>query len=144
MLEQRCVFCDIIKGVKKARIVYENADTIAIIDPRQANPGHILVIPKEHFQDIYALTEESGIEIMKTMMLLSKAVKQAFPSDGLSIWQSNGTGAGQEVPHVHFHIHPRQKDDGLLQVYPKWIDKLPAEVLDSYADQVRQILIQNQ
>ena len=108
MDESRCVFCEIVEGTKSARVVYESDSVIALIDPRQANPGHILVIPKEHFPDIYALSEETGSEIMKAMILLSRTVRKAFELDGLSIWQSNGPGAHQEVPHVHFHIHPRK------------------------------------
>ena len=58
MDESRCVFCEIVAGTKDARVVYESDSVIALIDPRQANPGHILVIPKEHFPEIYALSEE--------------------------------------------------------------------------------------
>ncbi len=93
MDESKCVFCEIVEGTKSARIVYETDSVMAMIDPRQANPGHILVIPKEHFQDIYALSEEAGSGIMKAMILLSRTVKKAFELDGLSIWQSNGPGA---------------------------------------------------
>ncbi|NKB67868.1 MAG: HIT domain-containing protein [Candidatus Latescibacteria bacterium] len=140
MDESTCVFCEIVAGTKNGRVVYETDSVIALIDPRQANPGHILVIPKDHFQDIYALSEEAGAEIMKAMILLSQTVKKAFDLDGLSIWQSNGPGAHQEVPHVHFHIHPRKIDDGLLRVYPRWLERVPNEELDSYADRVRQAL----
>ncbi len=143
MDETKCVFCEIVEGTKSARIVYETDSVIAMIDPRQAIPGHILVIPKEHFQDIYALSEEAGFGIMKAMILLSQTVKKAFALDGLSIWQSNGPGAHQEVPHVHFHIHPRMIDDGLLRVYPRWLDRLPDQELDSYAERIRQALIDN-
>ena len=143
MDESRCVFCEIVEGTKDARVVYESDSVIALIDPRQANPGHILVIPKEHFPDIYALSEETGSEIMKAMILLSRTVRKAFELDGLSIWQSNGRGAHQEVPHVHFHIHPRKIDDGLLRVYPQRLDRIPDEELDSYADRVKQALMES-
>ena len=121
MDESRCVFCEIVKGTKDARVVYESDYVIGMIDPRQANPGHVLVIPKAHFPDIYALSEEAGSEIMKAMILLSRTVRKAFEPDGLSIWQSDGRGAHQEIPHVHFHIHPRKINDGLLRVYPRWL-----------------------
>lgn len=58
MDESGCVFCEIVAGTRDARVVYESDSVIALIDPRQANPGHVLVIPKEHFLDIYALSEE--------------------------------------------------------------------------------------
>lgn len=135
-----CGFCRVVEGTQRERVLYENDAVIAILDPRQANPGHVLVIPKAHFQDIYSLTEEAGSEIMKAMILLSQVVREAFELDGLSIWQSNGPGAHQEVPHVHFHIHPRMIDDGLLRIYPHWLDRLPDQTLDSYADRIRRAL----
>jgi histidine triad (HIT) family protein len=143
MDESQCYFCEVVERTKNERVVYETDSVIAIIDPRQANPGHILVIPKDHFPDIYALSEEAGSEIMKAMILLSRIVRKAFELDGLSIWQSNGPGAHQEVPHVHFHIHPRKMDDGLLRVYPRWLDPIPDQILDSYADRVKQTLVDN-
>ncbi len=142
MDESGCVFCEIVEGTRDARVVYESDSVLALIDPRQANPGHVLVIPKEHFPDIYALSAEAGSEIMRAVILLSRAVRRAFELDGLSIWQSNGRGAHQEVPHVHFHVHPRKTDDGLLRVYPRWLDRTSDEELDSYADRVRQALME--
>ena len=143
MDESKCVFCEVVAGIADARVVYESDLVIALIDPRQANPGHVLVIPKEHFPDIYALSEEAGSEIMRALILLSRVIRRAFELDGLSIWQSNGRGAHQEVPHVHFHIHPRKVDDGLLRVYPRWLDPVADEELDSYADRVRQALVES-
>lgn len=140
MDESGCVFCEIVEGTRDARVVYESDSVIALIDPRQANPGHVLVIPKGHFPDIYALSAKAGSEIMRAVILLSRTVRKTFELDGLSIWQSNGRGAHQEVPHVHFHIHPRKTGDGLLRVYPRWLDRTPDEELDSYADRVRQAL----
>lgn len=140
MDETSCAFCNVVEGTQDERIVYENASVIAILDPRQANPGHVLVIPKAHFQDIYSLSEEAGSEIMKAVILLSQAVREVFQPDGMSIWQSNGPGAHQEVPHVHFHIHPRKMDDGLLRVYPRWLERLPDGTLSSYADRIRKAL----
>ena len=140
MDETRCVFCEILEGTKDARVVYENDTVIVILDPRQANPGHLLVIPRDHFEDIYSVSEEAGAEIMKALILMSQVVKDTFKSDGLSIWQSNGPGAHQEVPHVHFHIHPRLEDDGLLQIYPKRLERRPDEEMDSFAERIIQVL----
>ena len=132
-----CVFCEIIQGSTKASVVWENDLVIAILDHRQANPGHVLVIPKGHFADIYSLSDEAGAAIMKAVIALSQAVQKAFEPDGLSIWQSNGPGAHQEVPHVHFHIHPRKIDDGLLRVYPSRPNYPPREEMDRYAERIR-------
>lgn len=140
MSNQNCVFCDIINGALEASSVYENEAVIAIMDRRQANPGHVLVIPKEHFPDIYSLSEEAGFAVMQCLIWVSRAVKQAFKVEGLSIWQSNGTAAGQEVPHVHFHIHPRRADDGLLKVYSSKPQYPTIEELHDYARRIKDCL----
>jgi len=140
MSGEGCVFCDIIQGKVEASIVYQNEVVIAIMDQRQANPGHVLVIPKRHFPDIYTLSEEAGLAIMRSLLPLSRALKQAFKAEGLSIWQSNGVPAGQEVPHVHFHIHPRQTADGLLNVYSVPPRSPAREVLERYAQNIRNCL----
>lgn len=138
MPNKDCVFCKIIKEQQEASIVYENEAVLAFMDARQANPGHVLVIPKHHFENIYALSEEAGTAIMHCLILISQAIKQAFDDiDGLSIWQSNGPGAYQEVPHVHFHIHPRKVGDGLLKVYSSRPQRLTIEERDHYAQKIR-------
>ena len=136
----RCVFCEILNGEKETTLVCENHGAIAIIDPRQANPGHVLIIPKEHTPDIYALSDEAGFATMQCLVRVSRAVKEAFEAEGLSVWQSNGEAAGQEVPHVHFHILPRKADDGLLKVYPHRIENTPMETRKAYARKIQAFL----
>ena len=132
-----CVFCKIIDGQLEASIVYENEAVVAIMDRHQANPGHVLVIPKQHVQDIYALSRETGAAIMHCVIIVARAVKQAFDMEGLNVWQSNGVSAGQEIPHVHFHIHPRKDSDGLLRVYPSKPYRPAYKELDAYAQKIR-------
>jgi histidine triad (HIT) family protein len=137
MLDQDCTFCKIIDGQLDASIVYENEAVVAIMDRHQAHPGHVLVIPKQHVQDIYALPLETGTAIMHCVITISRAVKQAFDMDGLNVWQSNGLSAGQEIPHVHFHIHPRKAGDGLLRVYASQPNRPTREELDACAQKIR-------
>jgi histidine triad (HIT) family protein len=140
MSSKSCIFCEMIAGQLKASIVYEDEDILAIMDRRQANPGHVLVIPKQHFPNIYALSEEAGFAVMRCLIAISRAVKQAFGMEGLNIWQSNGASGGQEVPHVHFHIHPRRAGDGLLRVYSSSPAHPTREELDDYARRIRDCL----
>ena len=132
-----CIFCDIIQGAVQGSIVYRNSQIIAILDVRQANPGHVLVIPKEHVENIYALSDETGAYLMAGITRISRAVQRVFAPEGLSIWQSNGKGAHQEVPHVHFHIHPRWQDDDLLRVYPVKPNYPTRSQLDEYAQKLQ-------
>tara|TARA_B100000676_G_C17860571_1_gene723147 strand:- start:127 stop:480 length:354 start_codon:yes stop_codon:yes gene_type:complete len=116
-MSDRCVFCDIIAGKLQAAVVWESHDVIAFMDNRQAHPGHTLVIPKAHVPTIFELPDGLAGGLMQTVTRVSRAVWDAFQPDGVSLWQSNGPGAHQEVPPLHIHIHPRWTDDTVLKVY---------------------------
>ena len=139
-MSEQCVFCQIVKGAEPASIVFEDALTMAFIDLRQFNVGHTLVVPREHIPDIRDLDNETGAALMATTARIARAVSSAFPNDGLSLWQSIGPAAFQEVPHLHFHVHPRLPDDGVLRVYPSAPPTPPRQALESYATQLRQHL----
>lgn len=113
-----CIFCEIIAGCAAADIVYEDELTIAVVDLRQHNPGHVLVIPKAHINDVRGLDDRTGSAVMSTLVRIARAVDGAFPNEGLSVWHSIGPAAFQEVPHMHVHVHPRRLGDELLRVYP--------------------------
>jgi len=91
---------------------------MAFVDLRQFHPGHVLVIPKKHFNDVRDLDERTGTALMKTVARVTRAVAKAFPNHGLSLWHSIGEAAFQEVPHLHIHVHPRMHGDNFLRVYP--------------------------
>jgi histidine triad (HIT) family protein len=116
-----------------ASIVYQDKLTMAFVDLRQFHPGHVLVIPKKHFNDVRDLDEHTGAALMSTVARVTRAVAKAFPNEGLSLWHSIGEAAFQEVPHLHIHIHPRKRDDDFLCVYP---DKLPSEADPKTRDEI--------
>ena len=132
-----CVFCDIVAGREAASRVYEDDATLAFMNLRQANPGHVLVVPKAHLVTLDQLTPEVAARLFRAVVLVARAVQRCFGPDGLSIWQSNGVAAGQEIFHVHVHVFPRRAGDGFLIVYPE----LPAceerATLDRLAVQLR-------
>lgn len=132
-----CVFCAIARRETEACIVYEDALTIAFVDLRQFHPGHMLVIPRTHCADIRGLDAASGAALMESVVRITRAVADAFPNEGLSLWHSIGPAAFQEVPHLHIHVHPRRTGDGLLRVYPGEIPTADAESRQAYARMVR-------
>ncbi len=135
-----CVFCEIMAGRAPADVVYQDELTVAFIDPRQFNPGHVLVVPRAHVNDIRELDPKSGAALMGVLIKIARAVDRTFPNEGLSVWHSIGPGAFQEVPHMHMHVHPRRLGDGLLRVYPSApVDADPAERL-TYAERLRHTL----
>ena len=114
-----CVFCDIVRRERPASYVYEDDATLAFMDHQPANDGHVLVIPKIHAATIYDLNPETAARVVQAVVAVARAIRASLQPDGLSIWQSNGEAAGQEVPHVHFHLLPRYVGDGALRLAPK-------------------------
>ncbi|MEJ7813172.1 MAG: HIT family protein [Gemmatimonadaceae bacterium] len=133
-----CAFCAIASGAgAPASIVAEDARTIALLDLRQFHPGHVLVIPRRHIADIRSLDDDTGAALIAAVARVARAVDAAFPSDGLNVWHSAGAGANQEVPHLHFHIHPRRFGDDVLRVYPSPPSTPDRSTLDRWAASIR-------
>ncbi len=118
-----CPFCAIVAGTAPASLVLEGDKVLAFMDLRQAVRGHVLVIPRRHVPDIYALAADEAGAVMQAAVRIAQALRDECDPPGLNLWQSNGEAGGQEVAHFHLHVQPRQFGDGLLRVYP---DGVPA------------------
>jgi histidine triad (HIT) family protein len=138
--DRRCVFCAIAAGESPASVVTADALTLAFLDVRQYHAGHVLVIPRQHVSDVRAVDDATGAAIMRAVARVARAVDRAFPGDGLSVWHSAGPGANQEVPHLHFHVHPRRLGDRVLQVYPEPPAYPDRATLDAWAERLRSAL----
>jgi histidine triad (HIT) family protein len=138
-----CVFCEIVTGTVPASIVYHDALTMAFLDLRQFHSGHTLIIPRRHFNDVRELDDVTGAALMATTARVTRAVSAAFPNEGLSLWHSIGEAAFQEVPHLHIHVHPRLKNDGVLRVYPDSPPTADQQARDEYAARLRHHLASN-
>lgn len=108
-----CIFCQIVKGEISSEKVYENDRILAFLDISPISKGHTLVIPKEHYQDLSSTPDYIFSELAVTTKKLAQAVKEGVKADAFNLGLNNGRIAGQIVPHVHFHIIPRFKDDSL-------------------------------
>ena len=108
-----CIFCKIVKGELPSLKVYEDKDVLAFLDIMAVNKGHTLVIPKKHYYNIEDTPEELVAKVMAAVKKVAPAVKKAADTDGFVVMQCNGETGGQVIPHLHFHIIPRLKDDGL-------------------------------
>lgn len=135
-----CVFCDIVTGRAPAEVVYEDEETLAFMDINPVNPGHVLVVPKRHVRDIYALDDETAAAVMRTAIRVARAVKKALAPDGVNLFQTNEPAAFQSVFHFHMHIIPRWWDDGILP--PRRGRKLDAVLLDEAPSRIR-LALQN-
>lgn len=139
-MEERCIFCEIVSGNEPASIVFEDELTMAFVDLRQFNPGHTLVIPRQHLHDVRELDPVTGAAVMATVSKVTRAVGAAFPNQGISLWHSIGEAAFQEVPHLHIHIHPRLFNDNVLQVYPHDPNTPDKATRDEYALLIRSFI----
>jgi histidine triad (HIT) family protein len=136
-----CLFCQIAAGTAPASVVYRDTLTMAFVDVRQFNAGHTLVIPRRHFNDVRELDDETGAALMATLARVTRAVGDAFPNEGISLWHSIGEAAFQEVPHLHVHVHPRLKEDGVLRVYPESPPIADEQTREEYAARLRRHLL---
>ncbi|HKP46011.1 MAG TPA: HIT family protein [Pyrinomonadaceae bacterium] len=106
-----CLFCGIAAGEVTASIVFEDQFSIAFLDHRPLFPGHCLVIPKAHFETLTDLPADLMGPFFKNVQMLAAAVQSAMQAQGSFVAINNRVS--QSVPHVHVHIAPRTKGDGL-------------------------------
>jgi histidine triad (HIT) family protein len=108
---QDCLFCKIAKGEIPSATIFENSEFKVILDKFPANKGHILIIPKEHIENIYEMDSELGGRLFSLATNIARILKKELNIEGLNILQNNGKVAGQTVFHFHLHLIPRYEDD---------------------------------
>lgn len=101
------IFAKILRGEIPSVKVYEDDKTLAFMDVMPQADGHTLVIPKEAAETLFELSPDGAAAMIKTTQIVAKAVKKGLDAPGIMLFQLNGKPAGQSVPHVHFHIVPR-------------------------------------
>jgi histidine triad (HIT) family protein len=106
-----CLFCKIAAGEVATRLVFEDATSIAFLDHRPVFPGHCLLIPKQHYETLTDLPEELIGPFFKGAQRLAGAVESAMEAHGTFVAMNNRVS--QSVPHLHLHIVPRRRKDGL-------------------------------
>jgi histidine triad (HIT) family protein len=125
----------------EASRVYEDDATLAFMNIRQFNQGHVLIIPKQHVETVDQLSAGTAGALFQTTVIVSRAVQRTFQPDGMNIWQSNGAAAGQEVPHVHIHVFPRWRNDGFTGFRYETIPPLVGRArLDNLAQRIRETI----
>ena len=118
MKDNNCIFCKLANGEIPTNTVYEDEDFRVILDASPATKGHSLILPKEHYANLYEIDEEVAAKAMKLAKKLAVHMKETLYCDGVNILQNNEETAGQTVFHFHMHVVPRYKDarnDDILQ-----------------------------
>jgi histidine triad (HIT) family protein len=107
MSKADCIFCKIIAGEAAAVKVTETEHAFAFMDLFPATPGHTLVIPKLHYENLFEATPDTLPEVHLLARRVARAIKRSLAPDGLMVFQLNGAAAGQTVFHYHAHLIPR-------------------------------------
>ena len=110
-MKDDCIFCKLANGIFDTNIIYEDDTFTVILDASPANPGHALILPKEHYQDVFDIDEEVLGKAMKLAKRVAARQLEVLKCDGVNIIQNNKEAAGQSVLHYHLHVIPRYKDD---------------------------------
>ena len=113
MRDENCIFCKLANGDISTATLYEDDDFRVILDAGPAAKGHALIIPKEHYANLYELSDELAAKVLVLAKKMITKLTDILGCDGYNIVQNNGEAAGQTVFHFHLHMIPRYKDDGV-------------------------------
>jgi histidine triad (HIT) family protein len=124
-----CLFCSFGKGEKKALAIYEDNATYAFLDIHPKGPGHTMVIPKLHRENILDLSASELTAVFRTVQTIVRLLKDKLGAEGFTIGINHGRISGQVVEHLHVHIIPRFSDDRGGSIHSV-VDNPPAESLE--------------
>lgn len=116
-MDEACIFCRIIGGEEMVSVVYEDDRAIAFLDIQPVNPGHTLVVSKQHFATIFDLPDELLAHCVGVAKRLARGLKRAMGAEAINVFSANGKAGGQDVLHFHLHLIPiREGEPFLLQL----------------------------
>ena len=124
------IFCKIIAGEIPSAVVFEDEEFKAILDRFPGNIGHVLVLPKKHYSNIFDIDEDVAGRLFRLATKIAKNMKEVLGFEAMNVVQNNGSLAGQTVHHFHLHLIPRYEND---KVQIKW------EQLDLTDEQIAEI-----
>ena len=122
-MKDDCIFCKLANGVFETNTLYEDDQFRVIFDASPATKGHVLVIPKEHYANVFEIPEDLIADAYKVAKKVATALKEVTGCEGINILQNNGEVAGQTVFHLHIHIIPRYETGEMVQWTPGELDE---------------------
>ena len=132
-----CTFCDMIHGAAEVSICHEDSRAIAFMDVQPVNNGHVLVVPRDHYETLAEIPNDLAVHLFRVSMRLASAITHVTGTRDLNIVVSSGTEAGQDEPHFHVHLIPRRAGDGFDIPLPFDGSSMPDRtVLDAYAARI--------
>lgn len=124
MKDESCIFCKIANGEIPSKSIYEDEEFRVILDLGPAAKGHALILPKNHYANLFELPEETAGKVIVLAKKLGSRMVDKLGADGFNLVQNNGEAAGQTVFHFHMHLIPRYRDDNQKI---GWVPGKPAE-----------------
>ena len=137
MKDGNCIFCKLANGDIPTNAIYEDDDFKVILDASPATKGHALVLPKEHYADIYEIDPEVLAKAIKIGQKVIKYVTPILGCDGYNLLQNNGEVAGQTIFHFHLHLIPRYKDADNTNVLTTGHVEFTSEEMKNICDSMR-------
>jgi histidine triad (HIT) family protein len=134
MRDENCIFCKIANGEIPSRTLYEDNEFRVIMDLNPATKGHALILPKEHFKNLYEISDETASKVLPLAKKMATLMTEKLGCDGFNLIQNNNEIAGQSVFHFHMHLIPRYTDDNQNLVMKP--NEVSAEELDKIKDQI--------
>jgi histidine triad (HIT) family protein len=133
----KCVFCDVINGRLPSATVYSDPTAVAFLDHQPLFPGHVLVVPKAHYAVLADVPHDEVGPYFLVVQRIARAVESAMHADGVFV--AINVKISQSVPHLHVHVVPRRKGDGLFGKTFQWIrHRYPSEAAMREAQQAIQ------
>lgn len=136
MRDDNCIFCKIANGEIPSKTIYEDEEFRVILDLGPAAKGHALILPKNHFANLYELPDETAAKVMLLAKKMAGQITEKLHCDGFNLVQNNGEVAGQTVFHFHMHLIPRYEDDN------QKIGWKPGEPTQEELEEIRQQITQ--
>jgi len=130
-----CVFCALVAGEREASIVYEDERLLGFMDLHPVNPGHVLLVPKEHATAMADVDEDTGVHVFRIAMRMQQAIRRSdVRCEGINIFVADGEAAFQDVFHFHLHVIPRFEGDP-FKIEANW-KEAPRSELDRAATSI--------
>ncbi len=107
-----CIFCDLIRGAAEVSICYEDATALAFMDIQPVNAGHVLVVPKAHYETLHDVPHNVAMHLFDVAMRIAPVIRRVSNSHDMNIVVNSGAAAGQNIFHYHVHLIPRLVGDG--------------------------------
>ena len=141
-----CIFCDIIHGAAEVSVCYEDSTAIAFMDIQPVNAGHVLVVPRQHYESFVDLPADVGRHLFDVAMRLAPVIRNVSGAEATNLVVSSGEAAGQDVYHFHVHLIPRRAGDGFDVPLPfpgsampprEQLDAAAARIISAFRDPMR-------